>query len=139
MSKKKVLALVAGVVVFMLLIGAGTAYFFLKDRGNKAEEPPTLYNYTIKDYFVTNVKDSTKLFKASIVLVLNKEGMDAEMEANLPVIRDKILFILRGLTADDLTNPDIQDKLRDKIPTALNQAMGIDNIVSVYFGDFVMQ
>ncbi len=139
MSKKQVMALVAGVVVFMTLIGAGVAYFLIKDRANQSEQSPTMYTYAIEDYFVTNVKDSNKLFKTSVVLVLNKEGMDTVMKENLPVIRDKILFILRELTAEDLANPDIQNKLRDKIPTALNEAMGIDYIVSVYFGDFVMQ
>lgn len=139
MSKKQVMALVAGVVVFMTLIGAGVAYFLIKDRANQSEQSPTMYTYAIEDYFVTNVKDSNKLFKTSVVLVLNKEGMDTELKENLPIIRDKILFIIRELTADDLANPDIQNKLRDKIPTALNEAMGIDYIVSVYFGDFVMQ
>jgi flagellar basal body-associated protein FliL len=97
------------------------------------------YNYAIADSFVTNVKDSSKLFKTTVVLVLNKAEMDSFIKENQYTVRDTILFILRDLTEEDIKSSDIQDKLRISIPQALNAALKIDNIVSVYFSDFVMQ
>ena len=49
------------------------------------------------------------------------------------------MIILRDLTDEDISSPDIMDRLRSRIPAELNKALEIDNIVSVYFNDFVMQ
>ncbi len=61
------------------------------------------------------------------------------MDENLYTLRDTILFILRGLTEDDITDTEIQHSLRGRIADALNQALEIDNIVNIKFSDFVMQ
>lgn len=133
---KKILIIIIAVV----LIGGGVgAYFlFFSDKGEDKEKVE-LYNYAVKDAFITNVNDSVKLFKTQVILVVNKKGMEDYLEENTYTIRDTILFILRDLTEDDITSTDIQDKLRELIATEINQALEIDNIVSVYFSDFVMQ
>ncbi len=71
--------------------------------------------------------------------MLNKPGMDEFLKAKQFTIRDTLIFMLRGLTEEDISSPDIQDRLRADIPEKLNKALEIDNIVSVYFNDFVMQ
>lgn len=133
MNKKKIIILIVAAAV---VIG-GAAYFFLL-RNNDGENQP-LYEYAMSDAFVTNVKDSSKLFKTSVILVVDKKGMDDFFDENEYTIRDTILFMLRDLTEEDISSSDIQAKLRVSIPQALNSALGIDNIVSVYFSDFVMQ
>jgi len=133
---KKVIIIIAVFLVIALVAG-GAVYFFL--FRNSKNESVQLYNYAIADSFVTNVKDSTKLFKVTVILVLNKEGMDEYFKSNLYTVRDTILFILRGLTEDDIMSSDIQDRLRATIPKAINETLKIDNVVSVYFSDFVMQ
>lgn len=140
MKKKKLLRVI--IIAVVVLLAAGAAYyFFFRDKGEEVAEetPPVLYNYAIKDSFVTNVKSSKKLFKTTIVLVSNEKDMDAFYEANLYTIRDSILFILRELTEADIVSEDIQDILRASIPDTLNKALDIECIVSVYFSDFVMQ
>ena len=134
---KKILIIVAIVIV----VGGGVGAYFIFFSNNKPKEEPkvVLYTYAVKDAFITNVKDSKKLFKTSIVLVVNKEKMEELFDKKVYVIRDTVLMILRGLTDENLQSMGIQDKLRDEISSKLNKTLEIDNIVSVYFGDFVMQ
>lgn len=134
MSRKKIIIAAAALAV---VLAAGAAVYFFVLR--KSEPVAKLYDYAIEDSFVTNVKDSSKLFKATVILVLNQDKLGETLDANQYVVRDTVLFILRDLTEDDIRSGDIQDKLRVTIPKALNAALGIDNVVSVYFSDFVMQ
>lgn len=126
------------IIIAIVLIGGGIGAYFLFFKENE-DAKVEQYNYAIKDAFITNVKDSAKLFKTQVVLVVNEKGMEETLDENLYTIRDAILFILRDLTEDDITSMDIQDSLRDSIPKALNQALEVDYVVSVYFSDFVMQ
>jgi len=135
MSKKILLIL----IVIVLLGGGAAAWFLILKPSQETGDEPELYEYAIKDSFVTNVKDSSKLFKATIVLVASEKGLDEYIEENQYVIRDTTLFVLRGLTETDIKSDDIQDRLRVSIPQAINQALGAESIVSVRFTDFVMQ
>jgi flagellar basal body-associated protein FliL len=140
MKKKPMIAVIALLLVVVL---AGGGYYFLvikKQQDAAAEKKnPTYYTFELKDSFVTNVKDSDKLFKATIILVLDKDKMDTELTAKLPVIRDTILFQLRDLTEDDIGSSTVEGTLRKSIPAAVNKALGITDVKSVYFSDFVMQ
>ncbi len=131
--KKKLLI----IILVIVLAGGGAAYYFLVYQGGEAEEK--LYAYVPGDYFVTNVKDSGKLFKVTVVLMLNEEKLQEKLEDKEYIIRDSIIQKLRQLTEADIKSQDIQNKLRDEIKNKLNADLGIDNIVKVYFNDFVMQ
>jgi flagellar basal body-associated protein FliL len=137
MKKKPLIILL---VILILVLAGGASYYILVVRNQTPEDQtPQYYTYELDDSFVTNVKDSQKLFKTTIVLVATDENLTDMLTANKYVIRDTILFMLRDLTEEDICSDTIQDKLRTEIPAALNKALGIDSIVSVYFGDFVMQ
>ena len=136
---KKILIIIIAVVIIGGGVGAYFLFFSNKDKDKDKEPEVILYTYPIEDAFITNVKDSQKLLKTTIILVVNKEKMDELLEKNQYSIRDTILLILRSLTVEDISGMGIQERLRSEIPTALNKALKIDNIVSVYFGDFVMQ
>jgi flagellar basal body-associated protein FliL len=126
------------IAVIVLALGAG-AFFLFFNKPPEGEPEVVLYNYAIEDSFIANVSGSQKLVKATIILAVNKKGMDTELTDNIYIIRDTILMILRSLTDEDISSADIMNRLRDEIPAALNKALNIDNIVSVYFSDFVMQ
>lgn len=137
--KKK--PMMIAITLFLVVVIAGGAYYFLviKKQQKSTAQQETYYTFELKDSFVTNVKDSQKLFKATIFLVLDKGKMDTELTKKMPLIRDTILFQLRDLTEDDIGSDTIQGTLRKSIPAALNKALGITNVKSVYFSDFVMQ
>lgn len=132
-------AMIPILLILILAIAGGSAYYFLVLRNTDTKTETKTYTYSIDDSFITNVKNSSKLFKTTIVLVSNSDKLDDLLSQKEYVVRDTILFLLRDLTEADITKEDIQDTLRTKIADALNQALGIDNITSVYFGDFVMQ
>ncbi len=126
------------IVIAVIAIGVG-AFFLFFNKQTEEEPEIILYNYAIEDAFITNVNGSQKLFKTAIILVVNKEAMDEYLGENIYTIRDTILMILRNLTEKEISTMDIQDRLRVEIAAALNKVLEIDNVVSVYFGDFVMQ
>lgn len=127
------------IAVIVIALGAGAYFLFFNKPKEEAEPEVIHYNYAIEDPFIANVRKSQSLVKASVILVVNKKEMDEYLTENIYIIRDTILIILRGLTAEDIASADIMDRLRVEIPAELNKALKIDNIVSVYFGDFVMQ
>lgn len=127
------------IIIAVVIAGGGAAYYFLAVRGNSEEKPVELTAYVPGDYFVTNVMDSSSLFKVTVVLMLNTDKLDEELAENEYVIRDTIIARLRKLTKEDLTSDGIQDRLRTQLTEELNSVLGIDNIVTIYFSDFVMQ
>ncbi len=127
------------IIIAVIIIGGGAVYYFLGIRGNSEEKVVELSAYVPGDYFVTNVMDSSSLFKVTVVLMLNTDKLEEKLNENEYVIRDAIIARLRKLTEEDLTSSDIQDRLREELASELNKQLEIDNIVTVYFSDFVMQ
>lgn len=137
MKNKKILIIVIALAV---VLAAGAAvYMFVLKPGSDTEAEAPLYTYALEDSFVTNVKNSNKLFKATITLVINDEKGEATLDDNATEVRDTILFALRGLTEDDISDTAVQDNLRTELAQDVNDRLGVDFVVSVYFSDFVMQ
>ena len=100
--KKKIIIIILAVA----LVGAGL-YFFVFSAAPK--EPEVCY-YTPGDYFVTNVKDSTALFKVTIVLeyLTTDDTVTTEYFTKVNhVIRDIIVFTLRSKTEAELRSQGI--------------------------------
>lgn len=135
---KKIIIIVAAAV---LVLGSIAVYFLFLAPKKEAVEPKSVY--VPGDYFVTNVKDSYSLLKVTIVLEVNKDAKDEEfvdfLTANNHIIRDTIVFILREKTEEELRASDIKQTLGAEIVQKVNGALGIDNIKTVYFNDYVIQ
>ncbi|MDR1117654.1 MAG: flagellar basal body-associated FliL family protein [Oscillospiraceae bacterium] len=131
--KKALPIIVIAVVVIVVGVVVYTMFF-------SAAEKPVVYDYyTPGDFFVTNVNDSGRLFKSSIVLVLNSNKLQDELKVKNTLIRDTILFILREKNEAFIKDLRGQDILRTDIANALNERLGIDNVVDILFNDYVMQ
>lgn len=129
---KKILPIILVVVVVAGAVGA----YFMFFRG----EAPIVYSYFAPgDFFVTNVNESNHLFKVSIYLVLNTDKLEEELGTKQALIRDTIIFILREMTSEDIENLQRHESLRVEIATAVNERLGIENVVDVLFTDYVMQ
>ncbi len=138
MKNKKMLIIIIAVVV-LLAVAAGL-YFFVFSKKDEETEPEIIPSYyPLEDAFVTNVKDSGKLFKTTVILIADSPDLAELMTENQYLVRDEILFILRSLTEQDIASQTIQERLREQIPARLNEALGIENFYSVMFSDFVMQ
>ncbi len=125
------------IIVAVVLVAAAVASYFLF-FSNKEPEVIEVF-YVPGDFFVTNIKDSKYLLKTTIVLELNQEGMEVYLTEYNHVIRDLIVFTLREKTEEELRSTGIQDELKTEIVAKINQEMGIDYIVDMYFNDYVIQ
>ena len=131
---KKIIIIVA---VVLVVAGAAVYFFFLKPP----PEPEIVY-YTPGSHFITNVKDSTRLLKATIVLELSTTdpaGVTEYLTENNHLVRDVIVFTLCEKTEEELRATGAQEILRDKIVSKLNSEMGIDYVQTIYFNDYVIQ
>lgn len=127
------------IIVAIAVIVAGAAVYLLFLMPPPAAE--TVY-YVPGDYFVTNIADSTRLLKTTIVLEISTTEPDKVTEyltQNNHIIRDIIVFELRSKTEDELRSNEIEKTLRDEIVTSLESKMGLDYIETIYFNDYVIQ
>ena len=132
--KKKIIV----IFLIFLMLGAGVGSYFL--FFNKSQEDKVLLHAsTPGEYFVTNVKGGNRLLKTTIVLMVDKEKLTSELKDNEYVIRDTVIYRLRQMDETDLRDTAVQDRLRVELSDALNEVLGIDNIKTIYFNDFVMQ
>ena len=126
------------IIVAALLMAGGAVYFlFLKP----APEPEISY-YSTGDSFVTNVKDSLRFLKTTVVLEISAtdtEKVQEYLKENNHVIRDIIVFTLRQKTEEELRSIGIEEQLREELRQNISKKMGIDYLQKVYFNDFVIQ
>ena len=133
---KKILIIVGALIIVVV----GVILFFIMQGGQ--EEPEVVINYSEYspgEFFVTNVKDSKRLLKVAIVLVVNADELQETLKAENSLIRDKIIFILRTLTEEDILSNETVPRLRQQILAELNASFETSGIVEVRFNDFVMQ
>ena len=128
---------IAIVIIAVVVIGAAAAlYFFV--LADPSEKPEIRVEYSPGEFFTTNVANgSHRLLKAGVILVVNENGLEEMLAAQNARIRHTIIFILRGLTEEEIRKQN-QDELCERIITELNEMLGIDNFVEVLFNDFVM-
>jgi len=126
------------IIVLILAVGAGAVYFlFLAPP----PEPETIF-YVPGDYFVTNIKDSSRLLKTTIVFELSTtdpSGDQKYLTEHNHMLRDIIVFTLRSYSEDELRAEGIQDELRREIVEKLREQMNLDYIQTIYFNDYVIQ
>lgn len=140
---KKVLIII--IVVLVVALAGGAVWFFvLRDT------EPKYTQYSPGDYFVTNLLDSSRFFKTTVVLVVEEDKKFLEkLTKENAQIRDSIIFILRSLSEEDVSGPGSEQTLRQLIIDELNECLmdpeeyanpnARDKIVDVYFNDFVLQ
>jgi len=127
------------IIVLVVLIAGGAAAYALFLVPPPAAE--TVF-YVPGDYFVTNIADSTRLLKTTIVIELSTTEPDKKVEyltENNHILRDIIVFTLRSKKEDELRSNDIEKTLRDEIVNNLESKMGLDYIKTIYFNDYVIQ
>ncbi len=135
--KKIIIIIVAAVV---LLGGAAAAYFLIfAGDGEEAVEVLPTFDYSPGEFFVTNVKDSNRLFKCQVVISVNDETLIEVLTLQNAKVRDTIIFALRNLTEEDIMDINFQDNLRQILIDDLNAAFEVESVVGIWYGDYVMQ
>lgn len=132
--KKNLIIIIAVVIV----VAAGAVYYFTRPVDTSKQ-----YYYSTGDAFVTNVIDSDKLIKTTVVLGLSRDIGD-ELDEKSAMVRDGVLYVLRNQTVEQYQQGDLQGQLSDAIVERLNEVFPAQEgeaplFVRAYFSDFVMQ
>lgn len=129
---KKLIIIIA--VVLVAAIAVGLYFFVFKEDKVIREE------YSPGEYFVTNVKESNRLLKATVVLVLDTDDKKVleEFGKRNTEIRDAITTILRDQSEETLRAIDLTG-LKTEILEALNTLLETEHIVAILFSDWALQ
>jgi flagellar protein FliL len=125
-SKKK-LIIIAGAVA-LLVVGGGAGWFFMQPKGehaaveHKAEkaEPP---EYLQVDQFTVNLQPEGEPQYLQIAMTLQVQGpKEAEnIKANMAKVRNRMLFILSGKKASEISTVEGKQQLAKEIVTAIRE------------------
>ncbi|MDD3765718.1 MAG: flagellar basal body-associated FliL family protein [Eubacteriales bacterium] len=127
-------AVIISVVVFSLINGSGS---------NKvAGEDSSAGSYVMHNLgnsFITNIKDSNRYLKISIVFELRSEKNKPYYEKNNYKIRDIIIDVLRNKTEEELSAQNAQEGLKTDIKHALANYIDVADLINIYVEEFVIQ
>ncbi|MBR3663089.1 MAG: flagellar basal body-associated FliL family protein [Desulfovibrio sp.] len=87
-----------------------------------------------------NLYDSggRRYLKLGMEVEANKDISQA-IKANEPRIRDAVIMLLAGKSYNEIASPDGKVMLKAEVANRLNQILGEQRIIRVYFTDFVVQ
>lgn len=145
-SKKK-LAMIAGPIVALLLVGAGAYLGGAADMlGGGGEAPAEAEHhqpvfYDLPDMLVNLNGAGRKLsfLKLSVSLELTKAEDEAVMKAMLPRIVDNFQVYLRELRVEDLQGSEGVYRLREELLRRVNMAVEPVQVGDVLFKEMLVQ
>jgi len=129
----------------VLLGAAGTGYLYLSSRQAKAEDgdapqrPARTHAYDPGGVFITNLQDSRRFFKVSLVLEMETQKHTRELEQARHRVRDGILEVLSGYTEEEIRREDSRSRVRDDLREVLSDTLGFEGLLDIYFHEFVIQ
>lgn len=133
---KKLVALLSVILIIVIIAGGFIIYYLM--NGQQPKNVPTV-SYDPGDEFITNLKDSNGLVKADIIIEIKKSKKIKFMTENNYKVRDSIISVLRTQTRDSMDKPDATEKLKTLITQKLKEDLGVEEIVDVYFIEFIVQ
>ena len=152
-SKKKLILIVAAALL-VLLAGAGAAWFFLLRSHEPAHEetvevkkekanpkaPPV---FVALDPFTVNLQPSGQFLQTSLTLQVETAADAEHLKAYLPQIRSRLLLMLSGKTAEEISTVEGKNQLTLEIMALLKLplATGMEplQVSNVFITSFVIQ
>ena len=134
MKSKLPLIIVAVLVIAIIAV----VLFVFVFNGEEKAIPIVRTEFSPGDYFVVNLKDSTRLLKATVVMVLNTDTLEEYMLERASLIRDSINSVLRDQDEATMRSIDLSG-VKEEIRVALNEKLEIDNITDILLTDIAVQ
>jgi len=154
-----ILIILGGAVVALLMMGGEdeatpvqqTAPQAQTQRTKKSEPDANFFNDSRKlndigilyplDSFTVNLKSDSgrRYLKTTISLELEGEELSLELDANAPVLRDRIIRILTSKTLEEISSKKGKQKVSRQIIDTLNAMLSDGKIKGIYFTEFVIQ
>lgn len=110
----------------------------------KKEEKIPVY-FAFEPPIVVNFKGATgmRFLQVTIEVMTYDPAVVPKIETNMPVIRNNLIFMLSGLSIDDLGTPEGKVKVRADALAEIQKIMvertGKPGVEELYFTSFVMQ
>ena len=163
-GNKKLIIIIAVVVIVLILGGVG-AFFALS--GKKASSKATTGEAAATEAeapeaeaegeaaegeggkveaslfpletFIVNLQVKGSFLKTDMQLEF-KNGEDVKKaEKEVPRLRDTVIRILSSKTATEILASEGKEKLKDEVRTAVNELLGEEKVLEVYFTEFIIQ
>ena len=93
------------------------------------------------DSFTVNLKSDAgrRYLKATVSLELSGEEVSLELDAKIPVIRDRVIRILTSKTLEEISSKKGKQKVSDQIQDTMNAIISDGTVQGIYFTEFVIQ
>lgn len=110
----------------------------------KKEQRTPVY-FAFEPPIVVNFKGATgmRFLQVTIEVMTYDPAVVPQIQANMPVIKNNLIFMLSGLTIDDLGTPEGKLKVRADALAEIKKIMvertGKPGVEELYFTSFVMQ
>lgn len=154
-AKKFPMMLVAGMIVFGLLLAGGISYFIatkiVADKGGTEKkvvehEPGTFVKLgDAKDGLIINIGglNSGRYLKIGIIVELKPDKKAVPPGGKMPSIEeikilDTTVYVLRSQKIEDL-DPLKQEQLKELLKNEINKTFGDEKVYDVYITNFVLQ
>lgn len=138
MSKKTILIVI--VILLVALIAGIIVGIFIFSNNSKEKKIKPIKTFSITmDELYCNIKDSKKILKVKITLETTSEKTIESLTTKQFLVRDQVNKIVRSLTDEDLQGKEGQIKLQNEIKTNLVELFQDENIINVFFDDFIIQ
>jgi flagellar FliL protein len=158
MSKKIMILIIAGLLLFFGVVGGGFYMMWTKistletlkpvadgegnggeTEANKEEENKIGLTYPLET-FVLNLADKKQRFiRISMSLEYDSKEKLEEIENRMPQIKDAILMLIPSKTSEELKMIDGKITLRKNLMEKLNSIFKDKIITNIYFTEFVIQ
>lgn len=143
-KKKPPILIIAVVVALVALVGVFFVGKQVSAKGKAGSAKPVEKGpVLVLDEFLVNLSDPAgdHFLKATIGLELDKDkGKTPEgLKEQIAPIRDAVLSSLSSKTRDQVSPLAGREKLKAEIKKKVNEALGEDDVRSVYFTNFVTQ
>ncbi|MCB0344651.1 MAG: flagellar basal body-associated FliL family protein [Bdellovibrionales bacterium] len=151
-SGSKLIIIIVVVVLLLGLIGAG-AFFALSGGGGDhgddegddeeleeeeelGELPGAIFPLEV---FIVNLGVKGSFLKAAIQLEFIDPEPPPSIENNVPKVRDAIIRVLSSKKANEILSIEGKEKLRGEVVNAVNDTLGGEDVLQVYFTEFIIQ
>jgi len=127
----------------ILIILAGGFYLSTVIWDNDSEEKEDLKGIkkiTLAS-FTVNLKDSLgqRYLRTTITMEFKSKELEKELEFSQHRVKDVVLEVLRAKRASDIDSPEETDLLRKELLAAVNSTVINDEIIGLYFEEFIIQ
>ncbi|WP_420265800.1 flagellar basal body-associated FliL family protein [Candidatus Magnetominusculus dajiuhuensis] len=109
-----------------------------KDTGHKDKKPAEQILIPIEPLIV-NLTDKSRFMKISLQLEVGDKKHEDIVKEKMPLLRDAIIMLLTSKSYETISGSDGKMQLKDEVLSRLNQALGKEIILNVYFTELMVQ